>query len=86
MEQLPNSGNSQIELDFDNKYDTFDTGEPKDYVIVKTVIFSTLIQAHSEDEAEQLAWDWDEVAGTLNGERQPASDYDVYDIEVSEDE
>tara|TARA_R100000152_G_scaffold15478_1_gene7267 strand:- start:540 stop:800 length:261 start_codon:yes stop_codon:yes gene_type:complete len=86
MEQLPNSGNSQIELDFDNKYDTFDTGEPREYEIVKTVTFTTYVQAHSEDEAEQLAWDWDEVAGTLNGKRQTATDYSVYEIEVFEDE
>ena len=45
----------------------------KEYEIKKTVEFTFIVVANSEEEAEQKAWDFDDTT---------AIGYDVYDIEI----
>jgi len=53
MEKAPGTGNSQIELDFDNKYDN----EPpiKGWLVVKTVHMTIEVEAATEEEAKDIA-------------------------------
>lgn len=53
MEKAPGSGNSQIELDFDNKYDN----EPPmtEWIVVKMTESTKVIEAVSEEEAIEIA-------------------------------
>ncbi len=45
----------------------------KEYEIKKTVEFTFIVDANSEEEAESKAWDFDDTK---------AIGYDVYDIEI----
>ena len=49
----------------------------KEYEVTKTVVLKFIIEADSAEEAERLAWDVDDTR---------AFHYDVYDIEVEEEE
>ena len=49
----------------------------KEYEVVKTVQLTFIIEANSPEEAEELAWDIDDMK---------AFGYHVYDIEVDEEE
>ena len=49
----------------------------KEYEVTKTVVLKFIIEAESPQEAEKLAWNVDDTK---------AFHYDVYDIEVDEEE
>ena len=52
MYKLPGTGNSQIELDFDNKYDN---EPPIRWLVVKMTESTIVIEAPSEEEAVRIA-------------------------------
>ena len=56
----------------------------KEYEVTKTVNFTFIVEAEDEDEAEALAWDFNEQTEKLNGKRINVRDYAVEHIEVKE--
>ena len=67
MEKAPGTGNSQIELDFDNKYDN----EPpiKEWLVVKIVESTKVVEAATEEEAKEIASMTDDEEFEVEGHR-----------------
>tara|TARA_R100001082_G_scaffold67083_1_gene37946 strand:- start:413 stop:592 length:180 start_codon:yes stop_codon:yes gene_type:complete len=55
-----------------------------EYYVTKCVKFQILIEADSEQEAYDMAWDFNEQTEKLNGKRVNVRDYAVEHIEVEE--
>tara|TARA_R100001086_G_scaffold244624_1_gene174609 strand:+ start:583 stop:759 length:177 start_codon:yes stop_codon:yes gene_type:complete len=56
----------------------------KEYEVTKMVAFTFIVEAESEEEAEDMAWLYDEQRELLNGKPHSASDYYVQEITVEE--
>ena len=56
----------------------------KEYEVTKMVAFTFIVEAESEEEAEEMAWLYDEQHERLDGKTHPATDYYVQEITVEE--
>ena len=56
----------------------------KEYEVTKMVAFTFIVEAESEQEAEDMAWLYDEQRENLGGKSHPATDYYVEEITVEE--
>ena len=56
----------------------------KEYEVTKMVAFTFIVEAKSEEEAYDMAWDYDEQRERLNGKTHSAIDYYVQEITVEE--
>lgn len=54
------------------------------YDVTKVVEYTFTVEAESEEEAEDMAWEYDEQRELFRGKPHSCKDYAVYEIRVDE--